>query len=221
MIACAANSNGFCLEFSAPVSLKANAMENQPTTSNAFFRIACYFEGSLAVLALALGWLADLDPFANLEFSESALGIGLLATGPLLLLFFAMQQLSYPPIQKIRDLLLDTLGARLAYRHWTDLLILAAIAGFAEEALFRGFLQPWLENGWGASVGLWLSNLLFALVHAVTPLYAVLAMLMGLYMGVMLDYGGERNLLVPMVIHAVYDFVAFVVILRDYRKRSR
>ena len=196
-------------------------MENQPTTSNAFFRIACYFEGSLAVLALALGWLADLDPFANLEFSESALGIGLLATGPLLLLFFAMQQLSYPPIQKIRDLLLDTLGARLAYRHWTDLLILAAIAGFAEEALFRGFLQPWLENGWGASVGLWLSNLLFALVHAVTPLYAVLAMLMGLYMGVMLDYGGERNLLVPMVIHAVYDFVAFVVILRDYRKRSR
>lgn len=219
MIANAANSNGFCLEFSVPVCLKPNAMENQPTASNAFFRIACYFEGSLAVLALALGWLADLDPFASLEFSESALGIGLLATGPLLVLFFAMQQLSYPPIQKIRDLLVETLGARLAYRHWTDLLILAAIAGFAEEALFRGFLQPWLENGWGASVGLWLSNLLFALVHAVTPLYAVLAMLMGLYMGVMLDYGGERNLLMPMVIHAVYDFVAFVVILRDYRNR--
>ncbi|WP_240618032.1 CPBP family intramembrane glutamic endopeptidase [Methylomonas sp. Kb3] len=198
-----------------------NIMENQPAASNAFFRIACYFEGSLAVLALALGWLADLDPFASLAFSEAALGIGLFATGPLLVLFFAMQQLSYPPIQKIRDLLLETLGARLAYRHWTDLLILAAIAGFAEEALFRGFLQPWLENGWGASVGLWVSNVLFALVHAVTPLYAVLAMLMGLYMGVMLDYGGERNLLMPMVIHAVYDFVAFVVILRDYRNRAR
>jgi len=174
----------------------------------------------LALLALALGWLADLDPFASLIFSETAFGIGILATLPLVVLFFAMQQLDYPPLKKIRDLLLETLGARLAYRHWTDLLILAFIAGFAEEALFRGFLQPWLENGWGADVGLFGSNLLFALVHAVTPLYAVLAMLMGLYMGSMLDYGGERNLLVPMVIHTVYDFVAFVVILRDYRNRS-
>jgi hypothetical protein len=195
-------------------------MENHPAATDAFFKIACYFEGSLALLALALGWLADLDPFANLIFSETAFGIGILATLPLVVLFFAMQQLDYPPLKKIRDLLLETLGARLAYRHWTDLLILAFIAGFAEEALFRGFLQPWLENGWGAAVGLFGSNLLFALVHAVTPLYAVLAMLMGLYMGSMLDYGGERNLLVPMVIHAVYDFVAFVVILRDYRNRS-
>ncbi|WP_446809403.1 CPBP family intramembrane glutamic endopeptidase [Methylomonas sp. 2BW1-5-20] len=195
-------------------------MENHPAATDAFFKIACYFEGSLALLALALGWLADLDPFASLIFSETAFGIGILATLPLVVLFFAMQQLDYPPLKKIRDLLLETLGARLAYRHWTDLLILAFIAGFAEEALFRGFLQPWLENGWGADVGLFGSNLLFALVHAVTPLYAVLAMLMGLYMGSMLDYGGERNLLVPMVIHTVYDFVAFVVILRDYRNRS-
>ncbi|WKJ90673.1 CPBP family intramembrane metalloprotease [Methylomonas montana] len=193
-------------------------MENRPA-SEQFFKIACYFEGSLALVALALGWLANVYPFENLYFSEDGLAGGLLATLPLVLLFFAMQQLSYPPIQKIRDLLLETLGAGLAFRHWTDILVLAGIAGFAEEALFRGFLQPWLENHWGALVGLLLSNVLFALVHAVTPLYTLLAMLMGLYMGVMLDYGGERNLLVPMVIHAVYDFVAFVVILRDYRIR--
>jgi len=199
--------------------MPTNTMENQPAPADAFFRIACYFEGSLAILALGLGWLADLDPFASLNFSEASLGIGLLATLPLVILFFAMQQLSYPPLQKIRDMLLETLGARLAFRHWTDLLILAAIAGFAEETLFRGFLQPWLENGWGALAGLLGSNVLFALVHAVTPLYALLALLMGLYMGYMLDYGGERNLLVPMVIHATYDFVAFVVILRDYRHR--
>lgn len=193
-------------------------MENRPA-SEQFFKIACYFEASLALVALALGWLANVYPFENLYFSEDGLAGGLLATLPLVLLFFAMQQLSYPPIQKIRDLLLETLGAGLAFRHWTDILVLAGIAGFAEEALFRGFLQPWLENHWGALAGLLLSNVLFALVHAVTPLYALLAMLMGLYMGVMLDYGGERNLLVPMVIHAVYDFVAFVVILRDYRIR--
>jgi hypothetical protein len=33
-----------------------------------------------------------------------------------------------------------------------------------------------------------------------------------------LDYGAERNLLTPIVIHSLYDFIAFIVILRNYRK---
>jgi membrane protease YdiL (CAAX protease family) len=92
------------------------------------------------------------------------------------------------------------------------------IAGFSEEVLFRGALQPWLENVTGITNGLLISNLIFALVHAVTPLYALLAMLMGLYLGMSLDYDTERNLLTPIVIHSLYDFIAFIVILRNYRK---
>lgn len=169
------------------------------------------------IVAIGLGWIADVDPFASLTFSETALAEGLLATLPLLILFFVLQQLPYKALQKIRYLLLETLGPRLYRQHWTDLLILASIAGFSEEMLFRGVLQPWLENAWNMTAGLVASNLIFALVHAVTPLYALLAMLVGLYLGLCLDYGGERNLLVPMVIHSLYDFVAFVVILRNYR----
>lgn len=194
-------------------------MKTSPFSTQNFFNAACYFESALAGLAVLFGWLADVDPFQDLYFSESALAIGLLATLPLLLLFFALQRLAYPPLQAIRELLLDTLGARLSDRHWADLLVLACIAGFAEEALFRGFLQPWLELRWNAELGLLCSNVVFALVHAVTPLYALLAFLMGLYLGALLDYGGSRNLLTPIVIHAAYDFVAFVVILRDYRNR--
>ncbi len=194
-------------------------MEQQNLESNKFFQLACLFEGSLALIALLLGWFAEIDPFASLSFSESVLGNAILATLPLILLFLAMQQLNAPALVKIRELLLETLGARLYQRHWTDLLILAAIAGFAEEALFRGLLQPWIESAWGISAGLILSNLLFALVHAVTPLYALLALLMGLYLGLALDVGGVRNLLAPMVIHGLYDFVAFLVILRDYRNK--
>ncbi|ANE53744.1 CPBP family intramembrane glutamic endopeptidase [Methylomonas sp. DH-1] len=194
-------------------------MKSSPFSTDNFFKAACYFESALAGLALLFGWLADVDPFQDLYFSESAVAIGLLATVPLLLLFFALQHLAYPPLQTIRELLLETLGARLSDRHWADLLVLACIAGFAEEALFRGFLQPWLELRWNAELGLLFSNVVFALVHAVTPLYALLAFLMGLYLGTLLDYGGERNLLTPVVIHAAYDFVAFVVILRDYRNR--
>ena len=193
-------------------------MPNSVTQINSFFRIACYFEAALTLVALLIGWLVDIDPFASLRLDEQALGNGLLLTLPLLLLFFALQELPLEALQRIRALLFETLGTRLHRCHWTDLLILAAIAGFSEEVLFRGALQPWLENTAGMTAGLLISNLIFAFVHAVTPLYAVLAMLMGLYLGMSLDYGGERNLLTPIVIHGVYDFIAFVFILRNYRK---
>lgn len=182
-----------------------------------FYRVACYFEAALTLVALVLGWLVDIDPFADLTLDESALLHGLLLTLPLLLLFFGLQAIPLKALEKIRRLLLETLGPRLYRCHWTDLLILAAIAGFSEEVLFRGALQPWLENTLGMTAGLWVSNAVFALVHAVTPLYALLALLMGLYLGLSLDYGGGRNLLTPIVIHGVYDFIAFLVILRNYR----
>lgn len=193
-------------------------MSPEPFAPDRFFRFACLFEASLSLLALLLGWLVNVDPFADLAYSEAALANGLLATLPVVMLFFILQSLPYRPLRQIRDLLQETLGARLLRCNWGDLLVLALIAGFSEELLFRGVLQPWLEQLTGVMAGLLLSNLLFALAHAVTPLYALLAMLMGVYLGLSLDYGGERNLLTPIVVHALYDFVAFLVILRNYRR---
>ncbi len=192
-------------------------MQNSNALPDNFFKVACYFEAALALLAICLGWLLNIDPFANISLNEPAFLNSIILTLPLVLIFFAMQQLPFAPLQKIRALLLETLGSKLYTRHWTDMLILASIAGFSEELLFRGVLQPWLEEISDISLGLILSNLIFALVHAVTPLYALLALLMGLYLGMSLDYSGERNLLQPILIHTFYDFVAFMVILRNYR----
>jgi hypothetical protein len=187
------------------------------TPSDNFFNKACSFEASLILVAVFLGWIAGLDPFANLYFSESALAYGLIGTCPLLLLLFGLEQIRGTALVKIKNLLLDTLGPSLHRYHWTDLFMLAAIAGISEEILFRGVIQPWMENAWGMTIGLIGSNIIFGLVHAVTPLYAVLAALVGIYLGLALDYGGERNLLTPVVIHSVYDFLAFVALMRAYR----
>lgn len=192
-------------------------MENTPIKPESFFRTACYFEGSLIIVAVILGWIADVDPFEQLHFTENSVLYGLYGTLPLFLIFLAMQSLPIPAVQQIRQILIDTLAPGLYRSHWTDLFILAVIAGVSEEVLFRGVIQPWMENSWGMTTGLIVSNILFGLVHAITPLYAVLATSVGIYLGLFLDYGGERNLVTPIVIHAVYDFLAFLVIMKSYR----
>jgi len=191
--------------------------ENTSIKPENFFKTACYFEGSLILVAIFLGWIADIDPFADLYFSENAVIYGLFGTLPLMLMFMTLEYMSHAPVKKIRQLLLDTLGPSMHRYNWADLLILAAIAGISEEVLFRGVLQPWMENSWGMTAGLIASSILFGLVHAITPLYAILATAVSIYLGLFLDYGGERNLLTPIVIHSAYDFLAFLVIMRAYR----
>ena len=182
-----------------------------------FFKSACFFEASLVLVAVFLGWVAGIDPFESIYFSETAIAYGVIGTVPLFLMFLALEKMQGESVTTIRKLLLNTLGPGLHRYHWTDLFLLAAIAGVAEELLFRGVIQPWIEAAWGITAGLIVSNIVFGLVHAVTPLYAVLAALVGIYLGLSLDYGGERNLLIPIIIHGFYDFLAFVALMRVYR----
>ena len=57
--------------------------------------------------------------------------------------------------------------------------------------------------------------ILFGLLHAVNVAYAVLATLMGMYLGWLWMTTG--NLAVPIVAHAVYDFLRVVYILHGRR----
>ena len=192
-------------------------MAKHSTTSIDFFKKACLFEAALIPVAVVLGWIANINPYQNLHFSESAIAYGLLGTLPLFLLFLTLEQIRLESVVKIRNVLLETLGPSLSRYHWTDLSVLAAIAGVSEELLFRGVIQPWLESSWGMTAGLIVTNIIFGLAHAVTPLYAVLATLVGIYLSLAMDYGGDRNLLLPIVIHGFYDFLAFVALMRSYR----
>jgi uncharacterized protein len=192
-------------------------MQNSPFSPERFFKNACLFEAALILVAIVLGWLSGINPFASLNFSESAILYGSLGTIPLFLLFLLLEQITAESVVTIRRFLLDTLGPALHRCDWADLFILAAIAGISEEVLFRGAIQPWMESSWGITAGLVGSNILFGLVHAITPLYTILATLVGIYLGLALDFGGERNLLTPIIIHGLYDFLAFMALMRSYR----
>ncbi|MDO9106698.1 MAG: type II CAAX endopeptidase family protein [Methylovulum sp.] len=192
-------------------------MRNLPFQTGSFFKAACYFEASLIILAVLLGWIADINPFQHIYFSILPIVYGVLGTVPLFLMFLSMQNMQDESIVSIRKFLLDTLGPNLSAYQWPHLLLLGAIAGLSEELLFRGVIQPWLEPAWGATAGLLVSNLIFGLVHTVTPMYAVLAAVVGIYLGLAMDFGGDRNLLTPIIIHGLYDFLAFVALMRTYR----
>lgn len=120
---------------------------------------------------------------------------------------------------QIRSFLRDTVGVYLARCSWADLVLLAVLAGVCEEVFFRGFVYSWIAL-WNPVLAVMLSNLLFALAHAVTPLYALLAGFLGLYLTALISVDPTPNLLIPVIAHALYDLIAFAVVVSDYRRHS-
>jgi len=182
-----------------------------------FLTLAIVFEGGLAIIALLLGWLTDTNPLAHLTFNGSAFGWAIIGTIPMVLFFIVCYRFPAGPLRPIRQLLIKTLGPHLNTCYWYDLLFIALLAGACEELFFRGFLQLWIESRGGVIAGLIGSNLVFALAHFITPTYALITGLMGVYLGFLLDVGGQRNLLTPILVHTLYDFLAFVVVARTFR----
>ena len=176
-------------------------------------------EGALLLSAFFLGWLMDFSPTQDLSWNWVDLGYGLLATLPMLLLLLAVLLVPGSGTRQIREFLRDTLGPLLSRCSSMDLLLLAILAGLCEEVLFRGFLfnYVWQFNHGLAVI---ICNLAFGLAHLVTPLYAFLASIAGLYLTALLTVDDSPNLLLPITAHATYDFVAFLIIIREFRRHS-
>jgi hypothetical protein len=177
------------------------------TNRRHFLFVGTAFEGSLVALACGLGWWFGVDPFARIIFELRGLAWGIVGTIPMIVLFALSNRYPVGPLRKIKEFLIEGLGPSLAACTWYDLVLLAAVAGIGEEVLFRGVLHP--------VCGLFWSNVLFGLAHCITPTYAVLAGVIGGYLGGLLE--GANNLLAPIVTHAVYDFLAFLIVKSEYR----
>lgn len=98
-----------------------------------------------------------------------------------------------------------------------QLAIISLCAGISEEAFFRGAIQGSLAERVGVITALVLASGLFGAFHLITWTYAIIAALIGAYLGLLWIWTG--NLLTPMITHAVYDFVALVYFLRVYRSQ--
>lgn len=185
-----------------------------------FLNLAGGVEGGLVLAAMGLAWLLGIDLWPLIVFDVSVVWQSVLATIPLLALFAVTYRWPWGPLRRIKQILWDVMGPPLAQCRWYDLPLLAALAGLGEELLFRGVLQTGLAHWGGLGFGLITASVLFGLLHAVTPTYAILAGAIGLYLGALLILFEPPNLLTPIVVHAVYDLVAFVILRNDYRRRN-
>jgi membrane protease YdiL (CAAX protease family) len=173
-------------------------------------------EGALLVAALAAGRLAGVPPFQRLRLDAPALAYGLLATLPMLLVLRWCLRTGWAPMRRLVSLAEDRLGPYLAGASTGGIVLLSLIAGIAEETLFRGVLQEGLAGRLPAWSAVGIAAVLFGVAHWLTLSYAVLAGLIGAYLGAVFLLSG--NLLVPMVAHCLYDVVALSVLAQANRR---
>jgi len=186
-----------------------------PARPHAFLRTAILFEGGLVILALGLGWLFQVQPFGSVRLTWRHICAGLLATAPPLLALTLLLRSNAPRITRLVREVEQMIGPLFEGATVGALALISILAGVGEESLFRGVLQPALGSVTGPWVALVVVSAVFGLVHSVTATYAVLAGVIGLYLGWLFLWTG--NLLVPIVVHALYDFVALAVLVRRLR----
>mgnify|MGYP002625408280 CR=1 FL=1 len=178
-------------------------------------------EGGLVLLAFGIGWITGIAPLESFAWEWPAVVWGVAGALPVFALFLLSQRYPLGPLKQINRFLVEAVGPALAACRWYELVLIAAMAGFGEEVLFRGVLQPWIETwGWGIIAALVISNVIFGAAHLITPAYAVLAGVIGVYLGLMLDAPAERNLLTPVITHGLYDYLAFLVVVGTVRKEQ-
>ena len=170
-------------------------------------------------MALTLGWLLDQRPLSSFGFTLSGLAWGVAAVVPMLGLLWLTRHLHWRPFRRLRIVL----DRRLIpmFRGWSawDLASLSLVAGVGEEMLFRGVLQDAAAARYGLATGLIVGSVVFGMLHAVTRTYAVLVTLIGAYLGAI--YVASGNLLVPIVAHGLYDFLALLYLARRDANRQQ
>jgi membrane protease YdiL (CAAX protease family) len=175
-------------------------------------RLALVFYSLLLAGALAIGWASGRSLwFASDDAARRGLdplrgaGVGLLAGALVVLLSRELTRRT-----RAGEALARALGRLLGRLSLAECLVLAVLSGVAEEAFFRGALQP--------LVGLVAASLAFGLVHLV-PRRELLpwtgfAVAAGFLLGALFEATGD--LVAPIVAHTAVNAVNLRRLSRDY-----
>jgi membrane protease YdiL (CAAX protease family) len=183
--------------------------------------IAC--EGGVGVAAVILGWLLGCPPLETIRWTAAELAHGAAAALPMAGIMGLCIWVPWGPLRNLVQVVDELLVPMFRDCRLLELALISALAGVGEEMLFRGVIQQavadWVGGSAGPWIGLAVAAALFGLLHWITPTYAALAALMSVYLGWL--WIDTENLLVPILAHAVYDFLALVYLAKIRPPRTR
>lgn len=148
--------------------------------------------------------LNSLGGFSKIGFFRTAItsGVLILAAYPLIFLADVVTQRllrSAPQKQAIVEMFS---GSSTLEQRILIIVLAVSIAPLAEEFIFRFFLYGVLKRYFGKFVGVLVSGILFAAVHAHLPSFAPLFVL-GTCFAIAYEWSG--SILVPMTMHALFN----------------
>jgi len=196
---------------------------DQVQQSRQFLTAGVLFECFLVLVALALGWLFGQWPLERVELGRehwisaaTAAGWGTAAALPMFAMLLAVEHIPWKPFRRLRDYVSGRVMPMFQHASLLDLAVISIVAGIGEEMLFRGFLQDIIGSAddplpWQI-VAVTVASVVFGMMHFITPTYAVLATLIGAYLGVLYLWTG--SLIAPIVTHSLYDFGALAYFTR-------
>ena len=176
--------------------------------------VTLFVEGGLYVFGLLLmGSPSALQAKFNLSWSVT--GYALLLCLPMFATLYFSVRSKWEPLSQLSQEIEEKVAPIFANCNIIDLGIIALLAGVGEELFFRGWLQGALTQRFGVWLGILTVSAIFGLAHYLSLTYAIYAGLTGLYLGLIYQISG--NLYIVMVIHALYDFIALVYLVREGR----
>ena len=172
------------------------------------------FELGLGLLGLTcLMWAGiQILPVSPHWVKSTLWGTG--AAAATYLTWFVVMRLC-PPLQRELKPSLEQFRALFARSKLWQIGLISAAAGVGEELLFRAFIQNFASQYWGTGYAIAIASVIFAAGHALSITYFMITLVMGLAFGWV--YAQSGDLLLLMVWHGVYDFIAITVILHRPR----
>lgn len=203
-----------------PNGSDSHPQNNPPPFSPAMMMTfaAVQVEGGLAVIAILIAWFAEIPLRDMFTLTMPAFVIGILSTIPLFLLCYLVYKIPIRAVEFTRRFMKSIYRDFVRHCSTTQLLLVAVMSGIGEELLFRGILQTTFTRWCGGDtrgliLGIVITSLLFGLVHPINKLYVFLCFGIGIYLGAIFAMSGN-NLLVPIILHALYNFVIFLAMPR-------
>ena len=182
----------------------------------ALLLVTVFVEGGLFAVGLVLmGSSGTLQSGFNLSWSATA--YALLLCIPMFMTLFFVVRSRWEPLSRLRREMEEEVLPIFSNCKLIDLAVIAFFAGIGEELFFRGWMQGTLIDKSGVVIGILITSLIFGLLHHLSTAYAVYAFITSIYLGVI--YFSTGNLYIVMAIHAIYDFIALVYLVRMKKRQ--